>query len=134
VCPEWFLCQQEVCACSDSNLIWFTTICTSIPPLAPPTPTEVTPQFTSASNVRVTWQWTSSGPAPNCFNTTSVTYHPEGGSESSLQLRDPTATAANLTDLQNNTCNSTNSTITVVATAGRYEKKGITFLLLQGIY
>ena len=88
---------------------------------APPTPTEVTPQFTSASSVRVTWQWTSSGPAPNCFNTTTVTYRPEGGGESSLHLSNPAATEAILTDLQ---C-STNYTITVVATAGEHRRESV---------
>ena len=79
----------------------------------------------NASSVRVTWRWNSSGPAPNCFNTTQVTYHPEGGGESSLQLSDPAATEAILTDLQ---CN-TNYTITVVATAGEHRREGVT---LQG--
>ena len=75
----------------------------------------------NASSVRVAWQWTSSGPAPNCFNTTHVTYHPEGGSESSLQLSDPAATEATLTDLQ---CN-TSYTIAVVATAGEHKTEGV---------
>ena len=104
------------------------TIC--IP--APPTPTEVTAWFVNASSAGVTWQWTSSGPAPNCFNTTSVTYHPEEGDETSLQLSDPVATGTTLTDLQ---CN-TNYTITVVATAGehRRESEAMTvFVPLQGI-
>ena len=95
-------------------------------PLAPPTPTEVTAQFTSASSIKVTWQWTSSGPAPN---TTRVTYRPEGGDESSLQLSDPAGTEATLTGLQ---CN-TNYTITVVATAGDCRKEGVVFLSRQGI-
>ena len=95
---------------------------------APPTPTEVTAQIMNASSVRVTWQWTSSGPAPNCFNTTHVTYRPEGGGESSLQLNDPTATETTLTDLQ---CN-TSYTITVVTTARRHRKEGVA-LLLQGM-
>ena len=69
---------------------------------APPTPINVTARLMNASSVRVSWQWTSSGPAPNCFNTTSVTYHPEGGGESSLQLSDPAATETTLTDLQCN--------------------------------
>ena len=94
---------------------------------APPTPTEVTAQFINASSVRVAWQWSSS--APSCFNTTHVIYHPEGGSESSLQLSNPTATETTLTDLQNNTC----YTITVVATAGGYRKEGVTFIQQQGI-
>ena len=94
----------------------FTVVCTTP---APPTPTEVTAQFTSASSVRVTWQWTSSDPAPYCFNATTVIYHPDGGSKLSLQLSDPAATEATLTDLQ---CN-TSYTITVVATAGEHRKK-----------
>ena len=96
---------------------------------APPTPTGVTAWFASTSSVRVAWQWTSSGPAPDCFNTTTVIYHPEGGSESSLQLSDPTATGATLTHLQ---CN-TSYTITVVATAGVHRSKGLTSPPLQGI-
>ena len=99
---------------------------------APPTPTNVTAQFTNASTVRVTWQWTSSGPAPNCFNTTTVTYRPEGGGESSLQLSDPAATEATLTNLQ---CNTT-YTITVVATAGEHRRKSVArtvYLPQQGI-
>ena len=82
----------------------------------------------NVSTVRVTWQWTSSGPAPSCFNTTLVTYHPEGGGESSLQLSDPAATETTLTDLQ---CNA-NYTITVVATAGEHKREGATLLPLQG--
>ena len=88
---------------------------------APPTPTNITTWLMNASSVRVAWQWTSSDPASNCSNTTHVTYHPEGGSESSLQLSDPAATVATLTDLQ---C-STNYTITVVATAGEYRREGV---------
>ena len=85
----------------------------------------------NASSVRVAWQWTSSGSAPNCFNTTTVTYHPEGGSETSLQLSDPAATEATLTDLQ---CN-TSYTITVVATAEKYKTEGVApFSTLQGSY
>ena len=90
---------------------------------------EVTADNTS---VRVTWQWTSSGSAPNCFNTT-VTYRPEGGGESSsLQLSDPAATEATLTNLQ---CNTT-YTITVVATAEGHRKASVAvtvYLPLQGI-
>ena len=97
---------------------------------APPTPTNVTAQFTSSSSVRVTWQWTRSGPAPNCFNTTTVTYRPEGDSESSLQLSDPAANETTLTSLQ---CNK-NYTITVVATAGEYKRECVMFLLPQGIH
>ena len=95
----------------------------------------MTAQFTLiGTSIRVTWQWTSSGPAPSCFNTTRVTYHPEGGRESSMQLRDPAATETILTGLQ---CN-THYTITVVATAGEHRKESIitTVLLpvvLQGM-
>ena len=100
---------------------------------APPTPTEVTAEVINTSSVRVAWQWTSSGPAPNCFNTTTMTYRPEGGGKSFLQLSDPAATEATLTDLQ---CN-TNYTITVVATAGEHRREGVAFLPLtlqiQGI-
>ena len=83
----------------------------------------------NASSVRVAWQWTSSGPAPSCFNTTRVTYHPEGGGESSLQLRDPAANETVLTGLQ---CN-TRYTITVVATAGEHRRESVMFLPLRGI-
>ena len=96
---------------------------------APPTPTNVTAQIMNASSFKVTWQWTGSGSAPNCFTTTTVTYCPEGGGESSLQLSDPAATEATLTDLQ---CN-TNYTITVVATAGEHRRESVTFLPLQGM-
>ena len=57
-----------------------------------------------------------------------MTYRPEGGSESSLQLSDPAATETTLTGLQ---CN-TNYTITVVATAGEHRREGSVFLQLQG--
>jgi len=80
----------------------------------------------NVSSARVAWQWTSSSPAPNCFNTTTVTYHPEGGGESYLQLSNPAAAEAILTDLQ---C-STNYTITVVATAGEHRRESV---ILQGI-
>ena len=83
----------------------------------------------NVSSVGVSWQWTSSGPAPSCFNTTTVTYRPEGGGESSLQLSDPAATEATLTDLQ---CY-TNYTITVVVTAGEHRREGIALLPLQGM-
>ena len=99
---------------------------------APPTPTEVTAEIMNASSVRVTWQWISSSSVPNCFNTTRVTYHPEGGDESSLQLSDPAATEATLTNLQ---CNTT-YTITVVATAGEHRRKSVArtvYLPQQGI-
>ena len=86
---------------------------------APPTPTEVTVQVTSVSSVRVTWQWISSGPAPSCFNATSLTYCPEGGGESSLQLSDPAATEATLTDLQ---C-SARYTINIHTTSGSADKR-----------
>ena len=101
-------------------------------PLAPPTPTDVTAQLTNASCVSVTWQWTSSGPAQNCFNTTRVAYHSEEGDESSLQLSDPAANETTLTDLQ---CN-TNYTFTVVATAGEHRRESVAmtfYLPLQGI-
>ena len=101
--------------------------------LAPPTPTEVTAQSTGPSTVRVSWQWTSSGPAPSCFNTTTVTYRPEGGDESSLQLSDPAATDTTLTNLQ---CN-TNYTITVVATTGEHRSESVAttvYLPLQGMW
>ena len=81
---------------------------------APPTPTEVTTQVTNASSLRVTWRWTSSDQAPDCFNTTYVTYRPEGGGESFQQLSDPAATKATLTDLQ---CN-INYTISVHTSNG----------------
>ena len=100
---------------------------------APPTPTEVTVEVINTSSVRVAWRWTSSGPAPDCFNTTTVTYHPEGGGESSLQLSDPAANEATLTDLQNNRC----YTITVVATTGEHRSESVAFLpvtlQMQGI-
>jgi len=104
-----------------------------IPP-APPTPTKVVAQITNALSVNVAWLWTGSGPGPNCFNTTRVTYHPEGGSESSLQLRDPTATETILTGLQSNICYA----ITVLATAGEHRRRSVTIvvllpLVLQGI-
>ena len=83
----------------------------------------------NASSVRVAWQWTRSGPVPSCFNTTTVSYRPEEGGESSLQLSDPVATEAILTDLQ---CN-TNYTITVVATAGQHRRESVAFLPLQGM-
>ena len=88
----------------------------------------------NASSVIVAWQWTSSGPAPSCFNTTRVTYHTEGGGEFSLKLRDPAATETILTGLQSNTC----YTITVVATAGEYRRESAAMtvllpLVLQGI-
>ena len=108
------------------NLSYSYSICTT---QAPPTPTGVTTEDINASSVRVVWQWTSSDPAPNCFNTTTVTYHPEGGGESSLQLSNPAATKATLTDLQKNRC----YTITVVATAGEHRREGVTFLPLQGV-
>ena len=106
-------------------------VCTTASSPGPPIPTNVTAQLINAS-FRVAWQWTSSGPAPNCFNTTHVTYRPEGGDESSLQLSDPAATEATLTDLQ---CN-TNYTITVVATAGEYKTEDVAMTVsvpLQGI-
>ena len=82
----------------------------------------------NVSSVKVAWQWTKTGPAPSCINNTHVIYSPEGDGESSLQLREPAATKATLTDLQNNTC----YTITVVATAGEQEESAA-FLLVHGI-
>ena len=99
---------------------------------APPTPTGVSAEVMNATSIRVTWQWTNSGPSPDCFNTTTVTYHPEGGGESSLQLSNPIATEVTLTYLQ---CNR-NYTITVVATAGEHRSKSVArtvFLPQQGI-
>ena len=96
--------------------------------LAPPTPTGITAQFTNASTAWIAWHWTSSGPGANCFNTTTVTYHPEGGDESSLQLSDPAATEATLTGLQ---CN-TNYTITVTATAGEHRRERTAVFPAQG--
>ena len=86
----------------------------------------------NASSVRITWQWSSLGPPPDCFNTTHVTYRPEGDDEFSLQLSDPAATGVTLTDLRNNT----NYTITVVATAGEYRRESMARTVLlpqQGI-
>jgi len=126
VLPEWLIYQQEVCGYMLYNLSYSYSICTT---QAPPTPTGVTTEDINASSVRVEWQWTSSGPAPDCFNTTTVTYHSEGGGESYLQLSDPAANETTLTDLQ---CN-TNYTITVVATAGQHRRESVTFLPLQGM-
>ena len=111
------------------NLSHSYCIRSTVPPTPPPTPTEVTAEVINASSVRVAWRWSSSGPASNCFNTTTVTYHPEGGSESSQQLSDPAATETTLTDLQ---CN-TNYTITVVATAGEHRRESVAFLPLPGM-
>ena len=94
-----------------------TAICLTLclcTPSAPPTPSEVTALVTNVSTVGVTWQWTSSGSAPDCFNTTTVIYYPDGRDELFLQLSDPAATEATLTDLQ---C-STNYTITVHTSSG----------------
>ena len=113
--------------------IQFTVVCNATSPPAPPSPTDVTAQLKNALSVRVAWQWTSSGPAPSCFNTTTVSYRPEGGDESSLQLSDPAATETTLTDLQ---CN-TNYSITVVATAGKHRRESVAmtvYLPLQGSY
>ena len=57
-----------------------------------------------------------------------MTYHPEGGSESFLQLSDPAANEATLTDLQ---CN-TSYAITVVATAGEHRRESVASLVIQG--
>ena len=127
VLPQCFIYQQEVATCC---VISFTVYCSlyQCTTLAPPTPTNITAWFTSTSTVRVTWRRTSSGPAPNCFNTTTMIYRPEGGGESSLQLSGPAATETILTDLK---CN-TSYTITVVATAGIHRSEGLTFPPLQG--
>ena len=55
-----------------------------------------------------------------------MTYHPEGGIESSLQLEDPTGTDIILTGLQSNTC----YTITVVATAGEHRRESVIMAVL----
>ena len=124
---QCFIYQQEVATCCVISCTVYCSLyhCTT---LAPPTPTNITAWFTSTSTVRVTWRWTSSGPAPNCFNTTTMIYRPEGGGESSLQLSDPAATETTLTDLK---CN-TSYTITVVTTAGAHRSEGLTFPPLQG--
>jgi len=83
--------------------------------------------------ISVAWQWTGLGSAPSCFSTTRVTYHPEGGRESFLQLRDPAGTETILTGLQ---CD-TSYTITVVATAGEHRRESVAimvFLPLRGIF
>ena len=112
--------------------IQFIVVCNTTSPPAPPTPTGVTAQIMNASSFRVAWKWSSSGPPPSCFNTTHVIYFPKGGGESSLELSDPAATEATLTDLQ---CN-TNYTVTVVATAGEYRRESVArkvHLPVQGI-
>ena len=106
--------------------IEFTIVYITAPHIVLPTPTEVTVQLMDASSIRVEWQWSSSGPAPNCLNTTTVTYRPEGGGESSLQLSDPAATETILTGLQYNT----NYSITVVATAGKHRREGEATIVL----
>ena len=114
------------------SLIEFTAVNTVSLHAAPPTPTNVTFKIMNASSVRVAWQWSSSGSASSCFNTTCVTYHPEGGGESSLQLSDPAANKTILTGLKNNTC----YTITVVATAGEHRRESVArtvYLPLQGM-
>ena len=103
-----------------------TIVYITAPHIVPPTPTEVTVQLMDASSIRVEWQWASAGPAPNCLNTTTVTYSPEGGGESSLQLSDPAATETILTGLQYNT----NYSITVVATAGEHRREGEATIVL----
>ena len=128
---EWFLYQQEVGTC---NVTIYTPVdlFVLLSPPGPPTPTDVTAQLMNSSSVKLTWQWTSLGSAPNCFNTTRVIYHPEGGGDSSLELSDPAATEATLTGLQ---CN-TNYTITVVATAGEQRRESVAmtvYLPVQGI-
>ena len=62
-----------------------------------------------------------------------MTYRPEGGSQSSLQLSDPAANETILTGFQ---CN-TNYSITVVATAGEHRRESVAvtvYLPLQGIH
>ena len=110
-------------------LVYFVPCTTS----APPTPTELTAQVTNISGVRVAWRWNSSDPAHDCFNTTRVTYRPEGGGESSLQLSDPAATEATLTDLQ---C-STSYTISVHTNSGSTDTRSTPrtiYLPARGIY
>ena len=100
--------------------------------VVPPTPTEVTAQVTLIG-IRLAWLWIGSDSSPSCFNATRVTYHPDGGGESSLQLRDPAATETMLTGLQ---CD-THYTIAVVATAGEYRRENVAimvFLPLRGMY
>ena len=127
VSPEWLIYQQEVAIFNVTFslaviILYYTTT------TAPPTPTNVTAEVMNASSVRVAWQWTSSGPAPNCFNTTHVTYHPGRDGNSYLELSDPAATEATLTGLQ---CK-ISYTITVVATAGEHMREGVA-VLLQGM-
>jgi len=55
-----------------------------------------------------------------------MTYYPEGGRESFLQLWDPTANETTLTDILPNTC----YTITVVATTGEYRRESVTMAVL----
>ena len=57
-----------------------------------------------------------------------MTYQPEGGGESSIQLSDPAATEATLAIHQ---CN-TNYTVTVVATAGEHRREGVAFFIPPG--
>ena len=131
VFPEWFFYLQEVLNIYHTYEYTCYVLCHSIycslhhcTTPAPPTPTGIISQFTNASSVRVAWQWTSSG----CFNATTVTYHPEGGGESSLQLSDPAATEATFTDFQ---CN-IDYTITVVVTAGGHRRERTAFFPVQG--
>ena len=98
--PSYYLLLFQLCLLVIASLITVClTLCFCTSP-APPIPTEVTAEVTNVSTVRVAWQWTSSHPAPDCFNDTYVTYRPEGGEESFLQLSDPAATESTLTDLQ----------------------------------
>ena len=121
MCIYWVYYWCVFLSCSSLHL------CTTP---APSTPIDVTVQLENTSSVRVSWQWTSS--APDCFNTTTVTYRPEGGGEYSLQLSDPAATEATLTDIHNSTC----YIMTVVATAGEHRRGGVvrTVLPQQGIF
>ena len=110
-------------------IVVYRSLCLYVTP-APSTPIDVTVQLENTSSVRVGWQWSSL--ALSCFNTTTVTYRPEGGGESSLQLSDPAATEATLTDLHNNTC----YIMTVVATAGENRRESVvkTVLPQQGVF
>ena len=130
VLPEQFLYQHKVCICTLQQ----SKLCT---PFIHITLYHLSPSHSHWGHCSVhkclkcqgsIWQWTSSGPAPNCFNTTNVTYCPEGGGESSQELSDPAATETTLTELWY-TC----YTITVMATAGEHRREGIAFIQPQGI-
>ena len=127
---EWngYKCFQNGLSTSKRYVLVMQPVYCAIPPKPLPLPPMLLLSSQAPQVLGVTWQWSSSGSASRCFNTTSVTYRPGGGGESSLQLSDPAATEATLTDLQ---CN-TNYTITVVATAGEQRREGATLLPLQG--